>query len=455
MRNSSIVAIGSALILGAAVFAATATVSQSEANRLGNDLMPMGGERAGNRAGTIPEWTGGLPQREPDFDAGETFDDPFADDQVRFVITADNVAQYRDQLTPGQLAMFENHPQSYRIPVYPTRRSTSYPERVYEWTRRNATSARLEGTDGLSGVAVGVPFPIPTRGEHPIWNHQLRYRGEGARVFYNQAIVTGGGDYTMIRLLQEIIFPYHAEGATPEQLDASNKRFFFLQHIVSPARLSGGVLLVHETLNQLRDPRQAWVYNPGQRRVRRAPNVEHDNPGTAADGLRTNDQNDVFNGALERYDWELVGKREMFMPFNSYRLNMTDLTYDELVMPGHLNQDYARYELRRVWVVDATVREGMRHLYKRRTFYVCEDSWQILAVDVYDNRDQLWRVQEAHNINYYNVLGTSGAVEAVYDLQSGRYLLLGLNNEDPPNDYRWTESESYFTPANLRQRGLR
>lgn len=455
MRKSTFTAMAAALALALPAGGAVAAVSEAEADRLGRDLTPLGGIRAGNQDGTIPAWDGGMPQRDLDLDAGETFGNPFADDQIRFVIDIDNYRQFEDQLAPGQVAMIEAFPDSYRIPVYPTRRTASYPESVYEWTRRNAVNANLEGTDGLTGAYMGAPFPIPTRGEHPIWNHKTRYRGEGARVFYNQAIVTGRGDYSLVRLLQEILFFYSMEDMDVETLEANNEHFRFLQHIVSPARLAGGVLLVHEPLDQVRESRQAWIYNPGQRRVRRAPNVEHDNPGTAADGLRTNDQNDIFNGSLERYDWELVGLREMYMPYNSFELQSFDRTYEDILDTHHINQDLARYELRRVWMVDATVREGMRHLYPRRTFYVDEDSWQILHVDVYDNRGQLWRVQEAHNMNFFVVPAIATVLETVYDLQSRRYLVLGLNNEDPPSDYRWAESPSYFTPANLRQRGRR
>ena len=156
-------------------------------------------------------------------------------------------------------------------------------------------------------------------------------------------------------------------------------------------------------MNQVKEHRSAWLYNPGQRRVRRAPNVAYDNPGTASDGMRTSDQFDMFNGAVDRYNWELVGKKEMYVPYNSYKLHSDKVKVKEILTPLHTNPDLNRYELHRVWVVDATLREGARHIYKRRTFYVDEDSWQIVAMDQYDNRDQLWRVSEGHVINYYDL----------------------------------------------------
>jgi hypothetical protein len=170
----------------------------------------------------------------------------------------------------------------------------------------------------------------------------------------------------------------------------------------APARLAGTILIAHETLDQVKEPRRAWVYNAGQRRVRRAPNVAYDNPGTAADGMRTSDQFDMYNGAPDRYDWKLVGKQELIVPYNSYKLHSDQVKYKEILTPLHINQDLTRYELHRVWVVEATVKSGTSHVYPRRTFYVDEDSWQILAVDQYDARGQLWRVSEAHCINYYD-----------------------------------------------------
>ncbi len=455
MRRGKFLVAGVVLALMSLPLSSLATVSEEQANRLGRDLMPTGGLRAGNAEGTIPEWRGGLERREIDLNQPDPLGDPFGDDPMRFRITAENMAQFRDQLTPGHIAMLEAYSDTYTMPVYPTRRSTSYPDYVYEWTRYNAVNAELEGRDGLRGAYMGVPFPIPTRGEHPIWNHKMRYRGEGARVFNNRAIVNTAGDYFLVRIVQEVLFFYHMQDYSPERLDESNEHLRYMEQTVSPSRLAGNVLLVHEPIDQLREQRQAWIYNPGQRRVRRAPNVEHDNPSANADGLLTNDQTDVFNGSLNRYDWELVGRQEFYMPYNSYRLQSTSLTYDQILQAGHINQDLARYELRRVWVVDARVRYGVRHLFPRRTFYVDEDSWQILSVDIYDNRGQLWRVHEAHNVNFYNAQAVTGILEATYDLQSRRYIAVGLGNEDPVSDYRWTESPSYFTPAQLRRGGRR
>jgi hypothetical protein len=242
-------------------------------------------------------------------------------------------------------------------------------------------------------------------------------------------------------------------GMTEAQLN--NRILFFKQEVVAPARLAGGILLVAETMDQVKEHRNAWVYNPGQRRVRRAPNVAYDNPGTAADSMRTSDQLDMLNGAPDRYDWKLVGKKEIYIPYNAYKLQDPSVKNKDILTPLHINQDLVRYELHRVWVVDATLKAGERHLYKRRTFYLDEDSWQLAAVDVYDNRDQLWRVSEAHIMNYYDVPCVWTSLEVHVDLQAGRYLAIGFNSEFAPYEFNIKRTLEDYTPAALRRAGTR
>ncbi|KIH76681.1 Protein of unknown function [Geoalkalibacter ferrihydriticus] len=440
------------LVLGVASFA-SAQLLPEEIARLGNDLTPLGAEKAGNADGTIPPWTGGLTAPPAGYQKGDHHPDPFADDAILFTITAENMGQHADKLTVGHKAMLETYP-SFHMNVYPTRRSAAVPQRIYEATREVAATARLVNDgDGVAGAVVGIPFPIPKSGIEVIWNHLLRFRGEAAQRRIAQAAVTRGGNYTLVQFKEEYFLLYAKEGITEEEL--GNRILFFKQEVTAPARLAGEILLVHETLDQVREPRSAWVYNPGQRRVRRAPNVAYDNPGTASDGIRTNDQFDMFNGATDRYNWELVGKKEIYVPYNSYKLHSNRLKYSDILTPLHVNPEHLRYELHRVWVVDATLKDGARHLYKRRTFYVDEDSWQILAVDIYDNRDQLWRVSEGHVINYYEVPTLWTTLEVHTDLQSGRYLAVGLNNESTMFNFDVRPSLSDFAPGALRRGGTR
>jgi hypothetical protein len=433
--------------------AAWGGLSPEEVARLGKDLTPLGGEKAGNADGTIPEWTGGITSPPEGYEPGKMHTDPFADDAILFTITADNMDQYVDKLTPGHQAMLRTY-DSFKMNVYPSRRSASVPQRIYDATIEVAPTAELvENGYGVTGATVGIPFPIPKSGLEVIWNHLLRYRGEIASRRIAQAAPTRGGKYTLVHFEDEFNLLYSHEGVTEAELN--NKILLFKQKVVSPARLAGEVLLVHETLNQVKEHRSAWVYNPGQRRVRRAPNVAYDNPGTAADGMRTSDQFDMFNGAVDRYEWELVGKKEIYVPYNSYKLHSADVKYKDILTPLHINPDLTRYELHRVWVVDATLKDGKRHIYKRRTFYVDEDSWQILLVDQYDNRDQLWRVSEGHVINYYDVPLLWTTLEVHTDLQAGRYLAIGMDNQGTPYNFNIKRTNEDYTPAALRRTGKR
>jgi hypothetical protein len=432
---------------------ATAAVSEADAARLGQDLTPLGAERAGNAEGTIPPWEGGITAPPAGYTPGMHHPDPFADDRPLFVIDASNVDRYRDRLGAGHLALLAAYP-SYRIPVYPTRRSASNPQRVYDATRANATRATLTADgNGVEGAVLGIPFPLPQNGLEVIWNHLLRYRGISAVRYIGQAAPTRGGAYTLVEFEDEFLFNYALEGMTPEGL--GNVLLYFKQSVLAPARLAGSILVVHETLDQVKEPRRAWVYNTGQRRVRRAPNVSYDNPGTAADGMRTSDQFDMFNGAPDRYTWELVGKRELYVPYNSYRLHSDKVRYADILRPLHIEPDLTRYELHRVWVVEARLKEGTSHVYTRRTFYIDEDSWQVLVVDQYDARGQLWRVSEAHCINYYDELLFWSTLEVHTDLLAGRYLAIGLDNEGRMYQFNIRRTAADYTPGSLRMEGVR
>ena len=229
--------------------------------------------------------------------------------------------------------------------------------------------------------------------------------------------------------------------------------FKFKQKVTEPARLAGTALLVHETMDQILTPRQAWTYNSGQRRVRRAPNVAYDAPGTAADSLRTTDDFDMFNGSPNRYTWTLKGKQELYIPYNSYKLHSDKLSYDEILMPGHINPEHTRYEKHRVWVVEANLKDDTRHIYKKRVFYIDEDSWQVQVTDIYDNRDQLYRVAMAYGLNYYEVPTQWSTLEVYHDLNSRRYLAIGLDNQHKMYDFSQSFNDNEFTSSALRREG--
>ncbi|MFC3150647.1 DUF1329 domain-containing protein [Litoribrevibacter euphylliae] len=457
MKLKNTLVLSGALAFSVAASSAWAKVSEAEAARLGADLTPIGAEKAGN-GGDIPAWDGGISAPPAGFD-GSNYISPYAGETAKFTINAGNMAQYADKLSEGQKAMLTKY-DTYNIPVYPTHRSAAYPAEIYDVIKDNATKTELvDGGNGLRNYIKAVPFPIidqndPDAGLKVIWNHIVRYRGGSVMRTINQATPQVNGSYTLVKFQDEFTFRSNLKGVDLSQ--PSNILFYFKQQVLAPARLAGNVLLVHETLDQVKEPRLAWLYNAGQRRVRRAPQVSYDGPGTAADGLRTSDNFDMYNGAPDRYDWKLVGKQEMYIPYNSYQLNSKSLKYDDIIRPGHLNPEHTRYELHRVWKVEATIKEGQRHIYAKRTFYIDEDSWSASVIDHYDGRGELWRVAEAHAMQFYDSVIPWYAVESLYDLLAGRYLVLGLDNEeDKSYEFNFERSEKDYTPAALRRSGRR
>ncbi|HAB79789.1 MAG TPA: DUF1329 domain-containing protein [Glaciecola sp.] len=435
---------------------ASAKVSVADAAKLDNELTPVGAVRAGNPDGSIPAWTGGITALPAGYNKGDHHADPFGNDQVLYTITGANYKEYVANLSPGQVKLFETYPDTYKMPVYPTRRSASYPDSVYAATKSNALNAELlQGGNGIQNATMGIPFPIPQNGLEAIWNHTLRFRGDAVTRFGGQAAVTEGGAYTIIGFEEQLMIKYAEAGLTPAQLMDENILFKFKQSVTKPSRLAGTALLVHETVDQVKNPRQAWTYNTGQRRVRRAPNVAYDTPGSATDGLRTTDDYDMYNGSPNRYNWNLKGKQELYVAYNSYKLHSDQLTYDDILKPHHINPDLTRFEKHRVWVVEANLKDEFRHVYVKRVFYIDEDSWQVLVADSYDDRGGLYRVALAYGLNYYEVPSPWSTLEVYHDLNSRRYLATGLDNEEEMYDFSVELSDREFTPQALRREGKR
>ena len=435
------------LILGSSTL--NAAVSEQEAAQLGQSLTPMGAEKAANAEGTIPAWDGGLAI------SANRYQNPFSDEQPLFEINASNAEQHRDKLSPGQLAMLQRYPDSFSMKVYPSHRSAAVPENIEQSMRQNAVRAILsDDGNGIQQLSEGVAFPIPNNGLEAIWNHMTRYRGGSLARTFVQIPVQANGNFSPVKIYEKMAWPNYLESTKAGKSD--NILFYFVQQVKAPTRLTGNVLLVHETIDQITQPRQAWSYNAGQRRVRRAPQIAYDAPGTATDGQRTTDNLDMFNGAPDRYDWKLVGKQEMYIPYNNFKLADRSLKYDEILQPGHLNPELTRYELHRVWKVEATLKEGERHIYAKRTFYLDEDSWQISVVDHFDGRGELWRVGEAFQFQYRDAQVPWITAETLYDLQSGRYLVGGLTNEEGRGfDFNQRFKYKEFTPQAIRRMGKR
>ncbi|WP_375171240.1 DUF1329 domain-containing protein [Marinobacter sp.] len=462
MRYNKNAILGGLMALTVAAAPVSAAVSSSQAARLGNELTPFGSPKAGNDAGTIPAWDGGITEPPAGYEgSGDFHPNPYPDDQVLFTINASNAEQYSEHLTDGLKAMLDTYPTTFRIPVYQTRRSHSVPDWVAQNTRENATSAEIVGAGaGIDGAFGGYPFPIlhgndEQKAWQVIWNHLTRWRGISLTRRASEVAVQQNGDYTLVTSQQEAFFNFYNPDGGEDQLE--NVIFYYLSFTQSPPRLAGGAILVHETMNQIINPRNGWGYNAGQRRVRRAPNLGYDSPIAAADNLRTADDTDIFNGALDRYNWIYEGKREIYVPYNNYEIAQEGLPYSEILGMSHLNPDLMRWELHRVHVVTATLKDGERHIYAKRRFYVDEDSWNTLLLDQYDGRGELWRVSMGVVKNYYELPGVWTTLEAFHDLQARRYHVQGLDTEEP-NTRVFTDdvpNKRYFSPASLRRRSVR
>jgi hypothetical protein len=306
----------------------------------------------------------------------------------------------------------------------------------------------VDGGNGVEGIKKSnIPFPVPKSGVEVIWNHNFRDLG-GSVVRYSADFpVQTDGSFTVGKRVETVALASYMDNPEP------NRILYFMNQITAPANAAGEVALVHEPINQVAEPRLAWQYNPGQRRVIRAPELAYDSPGIGADGLRTNDDLNGFNGSPDRYEWKLVGKKEMYVPYNNYKLADQSLKYNQIIQKSHVNPDFIRYELHRVWVVEATLKPGKRHIYAKRVFYIDEDSWAVLHADQYDSRNTLWRVREVYGVQAYHVPTFAGTGEVIYDLQSRRYLVGGLTNEEKFAEFGKKYSPADFSTAALRRMG--
>jgi hypothetical protein len=427
-----------------------ALVSKEKAAQLGYRLTPIGAEKKGNPALGIPDWTGGLKKRP--LTKGH-YEDPFKNEKPLFVITFHNMNKYANMLSIGLKALLIQYPETFKIPVFKTHRTASFPKRIYENTKWNATHAILsDNLNSITHLKGGIPFPIPESGIQIIWNHLLRWRGDYIHQISNEGVVYPSGKYKIIKSLQEVAFPFYYE---TQSSVSNNILLYYISRILSPANLAGGALLAIETLDQSKKPRQVWGYDRAQRHVRRFPHVDFDNPALLAENLRTADDTDMYNGSPTHFAWYNRGKVALYIPYNNYRLSDTGASFSDLLTPFHLNPKYTRFELHRVWIVEGILKMQYRHIYSRRVFYIDEDSWQIAITDIYDNRDQLYRVGMAHGINYYEVPTQWSTLEVFHDLQSRRYIAIGLDNETKMYDFSTKLEDKSFTPAALRREGRR
>ncbi len=289
-----------------------------------------------------------------------------------------------------------------------------------------------------------------------MWNHRVRYRGSSVLAQTSQAIVQPSGKAQYLKQTERVLYRYGSL-SNPIDLSQRNILLYYLTWFGKTGNEADFVVLVPETANSEKDSRAVWVLPPGLGRMFRLPPVGYDQPFPGSDGLYFVDMVDMYNGPFDRYVWKLVGKREMIVPYNGYRLSDGSKTYAQLIKPGHIDQDATRYEPHRVWVIEATERGGRSHRFGKRVFYVDEDSWNVVMVENYDRDDKtLWRFQEGHLVALYDAQTANSAPVVTYDFKDGRYFVNRLSAQDKPIQYDLPDMrESDFLPASVKARYAR
>ncbi len=448
--NSVLAASLAAVITGQA----QAAVPAQEAAKLGVSLTSVGAEMAGNADGSIPAYKGGLTTPPAGFKAGEGMrPDPFADEKPLLVIDGKNVDQYKGLLTATTAELARRYP-TYRVEVYPTHRTVAVPQPVLDNSVKNATGTRsLDGGLAIENALPGVPFPIPTSGSEAMWNHLLRYMGTNRAVKYDSWNVDSAGVPTLsTTALSFASYPFYDDMTKP--FNSTDVFFQMKLYYTGPARRVGEAIMLKDTANPLAQPRRSWQYLPGQRRVKLAPDLAYDTPNPGTAGAGTYDDVFVFNGALDRFDWKLVGKQEMIVPYNTYRLTYaTDAK--ALTTPNHIAPDFVRWEKHRVWVVEGTLKPGARHIYQTRRFYLDEDSWVALASDQYDSSGKLYRGSFGFLSQSYDKKIPDTSAFMIYDLVGGSYNINGITGPYGGIKYSEPLSKAQWAPEALAGAGIR
>jgi hypothetical protein len=454
MRIKHVALLGAlAGLLGATFRPGLAGVPSSEAQRLASELTPLGAERSGGADGQIPPWEGGYTEASPGYRSGQPRPDPFAAEKPILRIDAKNMAQHADKLSDGVRALLERFP-TFRVDVYPTHRTAAAPRFVYDDTLQNATRATTkQGGVSITGAHRGIPFPIPRNGAEAIWNHLLAWKGESVSYKYRSYIVVGSDSPVLTTGAElHLQFPYYDPAGSADRFEGN----FLLTktRITEPPFKVGESLLTHDPVDQFEEGRKAWQYIVGQRRVRRAPTVSYDNPSSLTSGFSLFDEIFLFNGAIDRYDWKLVGKRDLIVPYNTARFHTKKIS--EVLGPHHLNPDHVRWELHRVWVVEATLASGKRHVMPKRRFYLDEDTWLAVLSDGWDARGQLWHVGLALPFVVPELPGVVTGPYVIFDLVKDGYAASSLMNESERH-YQVLDRrpDSYFSPGALAAEGVR
>ena len=445
--------ITAALALACALPHAVAAVTPDEAAKLRTTLTPLGAEKAGNKEGTIPAWDGAYSKVQPGFKPGDTRADPFASEKPQLSISGKNLDQYAANLSAATVAMLKKYP-GYRLDVYPTHRTGGAPAWVYDNTFKNATRAKsIDNGWGMEGAYGGIPFPIPKNGYEAIMNHRMAWTGEAAILPLRTVIVTPDGKRAVATEAEQTFQrPYYYKDGSLEKFDGIYQFGRLITR--APASKAGEGILVHDGVDEAH-PRAIWQYLVGQRRVRRAPSVSYDTPDSVTSGIGLFDEAFMLFGPIDHHELKLIGKKEMYIPYNNNRAAAAKIA--DLMGPQFLNPDLVRWELHRVWEVEASLAPGKRHVVAKRRYYLDEDTWQIIMVDGYDAQGQIWRGNYTLTLLAPDLPAVLGNIMwGTYNVQTGAYLLNEASNELPVQ-YKTIPRlpASYFGPEELANQGSR
>lgn len=453
-RKQLLAALTTGFIAGLVMIpAARAAVSPEEAAKLKTTLTPMGAERGANPDGSIPAWDGGVTKPAAGWKPGEARPDPFAADKPLLSIDAKNMAQHDAKLTDGVKALMKKHP-GFRIDVYPTRRSAAAPQWVYDNTFKNATRAKLvDNGHGTEGAYGGVPFPIPKDAYEVFQNHRLAWTGQSIQAQIRVWVVTSDGKRAMASGgVQSLNKLYYDPAGSLEKFEGIYSLGKFA--VTEPGSKAGEAILAHDNINASQ-PRGLWQYLVGQRRVRKAPSVAYDTPDSVTSGIGLFDEAFNLFGPIDKHQLKLVGKKEIYIPYNNNRAAAAKVA--DLVTPNTLNPSLVRWELHRVWEVEATLADGKRHVVPKRKYYIDEDSWQIVLFDGWDAKGELWRSNFTLTLLAPDLPAVVGNMMwGGYDLQTGAYYLNMAGNE-LPMQYKPVPPlpKSFFSPEELANEGAR
>lgn len=423
------------------------------------ELTAAGAEKGGNKEGTIPAWHG---KETPlsGWSYGKYRGDYWKhkDEKPLFAIDASNVERYRDKLSPGQVQLIKQT-KGYKMEVYPSHRNADYPDFIVANTKSNVGRAKLsaDGSNLKEAYLPGIPFSTPKTGAEAIWNFMVRYQGVGleypAGAYTCLSPRPGSSEWVDLLGPQHNYFPFGKKGTqTPAQIGDIYYQIYF--QYKSPPALAGQGLVQTWYFNK---DNEAFYYFPGQRRVRRLPSAAYDAPQIGFENQYTFDQPYLLNGQIDRHSWKLVGKKEMYIPYNSFGMFNFKKKLHDVLQPTHLSNDSRRYELHRVWVVEGTVKKGMRHTAHKKVFYIDEDSWLAVAGEDYDAQGKLWKVREAYPIPVWELGGVmANAPFAQYDLTNGRYVC-DQSSIGTGKDIKWhvETSDSRFRSAFFNGDNLR